>query len=154
MEGHGGRLKGASHECAMFLPWWRSMVLRVLRVNPCQRSATRRLLTTLLAVTLGLGGCAEHLVPQGPAVTPPRETADAFVMEDGTRLPYRAWMPDGSEPWAVVLALPPTGSRCSHLISAASATPRCAATGLGRGLWWTMHAPWCVCCTGDIRMRG
>ena len=46
----------------------------------------------------------EHLVPPGPAVAPPRETADAFVMPDGTRLPYRAWLPDG-EPWAVVLAL-------------------------------------------------
>ncbi len=80
------------------------MVLRLLRVNPSLWSATRRLLTVLLAVTLGLGGCAEHLVPPGPAVAPPREAADAFVMEDGTRLPYRVWMPDG-DPWAVVLAL-------------------------------------------------
>ena len=80
------------------------MALPVLRANPCLRPSGRRLLTALLAVTLGLGGCAEHLVPPGPAVTPPRETADAFVMEDGTRLPYRAWMPEG-EPWAVVLAL-------------------------------------------------
>ena len=43
-------------------------------------------------------------MPPGPAVDPPRETADAFVMPDGMRLPYRAWLPDG-DPWAVVLAL-------------------------------------------------
>jgi alpha-beta hydrolase superfamily lysophospholipase len=82
MEGHGARSQRASRKSTV----------------------GRRLLTALLAVTLGLGGCAEHLVPPGPAVTAPREMADAFVMQDGTRLPYRAWLPDG-EPWAVVLAL-------------------------------------------------
>jgi acylglycerol lipase len=79
------------------------MVLHVFRVSARLRSTGRRLFAGLLAVTLGLGGCGEHLVPPGPAVAPPRETADAFVMEDGTRLPYRAWLPDG-DPWAVVLA--------------------------------------------------
>jgi acylglycerol lipase len=37
-------------------------------------------------------------------VQPPAETNDAFVMPDGVRLPYRAWLP-GGDPWAVVLAL-------------------------------------------------
>jgi acylglycerol lipase len=64
----------------------------------------RRLLTVLLSVALVLGGCTEHLVPQGPAIERPRAAADAFVMPDGMRLPYRAWLPDGA-PWAVVLAL-------------------------------------------------
>src|SRR6476660_5404357 len=80
------------------------MALRILRSSLCPRSAGRRLLTVLLAVTLGLGSCAEHLVPPGSAVAPPRETVDAFVMEDGTHLPHRVWLPDG-DPWAVVLAL-------------------------------------------------
>ena len=62
------------------------------------------LLTALLVFALLLSGCATHLIPPGPAVGPPRETTDAFVMPDGTRLPYRAWLPDG-QPWAVILAL-------------------------------------------------
>ena len=63
-----------------------------------------RLLNALFAIILAVSGCAEHLVPPGPAVTPPREMADTFVMPDGMRLPYRSWLPDG-DPWAVVLAL-------------------------------------------------
>jgi len=63
-----------------------------------------RLLTALLTIALVLGGCATHLIPPGPPVGPPREAQDAFVMPDGTRLPYRVWLPDGP-PWAVVLAL-------------------------------------------------
>ena len=35
-------------------------------------------------MTLGLGGCAEHLVPPGPSSGGAAETANAFVMEDGT----------------------------------------------------------------------
>jgi alpha-beta hydrolase superfamily lysophospholipase len=46
----------------------------------------------------------EHLVPPGAAVAAPHEALDAFVMPDGTRLPYRAWLPD-HDPWAVILAL-------------------------------------------------
>ena len=63
-----------------------------------------RLLTALLTIALVLGGCATHLIPPGPPIAPPREAHDAFVMPDGTRLPYRVWLPDGP-PWAVVLAL-------------------------------------------------
>lgn len=62
----------------------------------------RRLLIVLLGVLLS--GCATHLVPEGLPVAPPARTARAFVMPDGTRLPYRVWRPDG-DPWAIVLAL-------------------------------------------------
>ena len=63
-----------------------------------------RLLSALFAVTFVVSSCAEHLVPPGPTVTSPQETPDSFMMADGTRLPYRTWLPDG-DPWAVVLAL-------------------------------------------------
>jgi alpha-beta hydrolase superfamily lysophospholipase len=68
----------------------------------------RRLLSALLSATLLLSGCAEHLVPPGAAVEAPHASDDAFVMPDGMRLPYRAWLPQGmpeGRPWAVVLAL-------------------------------------------------
>jgi alpha-beta hydrolase superfamily lysophospholipase len=61
-----------------------------------------------LLLTLVLAGCAAHLAPPGPTVEPARETADAFVMPDGMRLPYRVWLPrekPGEKPWAVMLAL-------------------------------------------------
>jgi acylglycerol lipase len=67
-----------------------------------------RLPTALLVMALALAGCAAQLAPPGPAIVPPRETAGAFVMPDGMRLPYRTWLPDGGkgeQPWAVVLAL-------------------------------------------------
>jgi alpha-beta hydrolase superfamily lysophospholipase len=44
------------------------------------------------------------VAPPGVNVEKPTETADAFVMADGTALPYRVWLPAGS-PSAVVLAL-------------------------------------------------
>ncbi len=64
-----------------------------------------RLLTALLGLALLLGGCAAHLIPPGPPVGPAREAQDAFVMPDGTRLPYRAWLPPDGKPWAAMLAL-------------------------------------------------
>jgi alpha-beta hydrolase superfamily lysophospholipase len=80
---------------------WLSVVLGVLRVNSF---FTRPLTSALLSLSLILSGCAEHLFPPGATVEPPHETRDAFIMPDGMRLPYRAWLPDG-DPWAVVLAL-------------------------------------------------
>jgi alpha-beta hydrolase superfamily lysophospholipase len=69
----------------------------------------RGLLSAWLSVALVLGGCAEHLVPPGPAVEAPHVSEQAFVMPDGTRLPYRVWLPEEAPaddaPWAVVLAL-------------------------------------------------
>ena len=70
------------------------------------RMDRRRLL--LGAASLGLSGCAGELArpvrETGPLLPPDGD----FVMRDGARLPYRAWMPPepaGVAPWAVVLAL-------------------------------------------------
>jgi acylglycerol lipase len=51
-----------------------------------------------------VAGCVGHIAPPGPVVEKPAETADAFVMPDGTVLPYREWLPKG-RPAAIVLAL-------------------------------------------------
>jgi acylglycerol lipase len=51
-----------------------------------------------------LAGCVAEMAPPGPAVEKPAETAAAFVMPDGTQLPYREWLPVG-RPRAVILAL-------------------------------------------------
>lgn len=56
----------------------------------------------LLGVTV-LAGCAAPL-PAAPVKGPADLDANAFIMADGARLPYRAWLPDGA-PHAVVLAL-------------------------------------------------
>ena len=40
-----------------------------------------------------LSGCASQWAPPGPPVMAAVETADAFIMPDGMRLPYRAWLP-------------------------------------------------------------
>ncbi|HET7881134.1 MAG TPA: alpha/beta fold hydrolase [Acetobacteraceae bacterium] len=69
-----------------------------------RRHMRLRLLSALFAVLFLASGCVEHLVPAGPTVGAPHEAEGAFIMADGTRLPYRSWLPDG-EPWAVVLAL-------------------------------------------------
>ncbi|HSU04986.1 MAG TPA: alpha/beta fold hydrolase [Acetobacteraceae bacterium] len=58
----------------------------------------------LLIVPLLLGACVAHLVPEGPLVEAPTETARAFVLPDGTALKYRVWEPAG-EVRAIVLAL-------------------------------------------------
>ncbi len=51
-----------------------------------------------------LAGCAAHLAPPGTPIGPAAAEADAFVMPDGARLPFRVWQPDGP-PRAIVLAL-------------------------------------------------
>jgi len=66
--------------------------------------------TLALLLLLALSGCAAALMPPGPAITAPHQVEDAFVMADGTKLPYRAWLPEGRDPrmeppWAVILAL-------------------------------------------------
>jgi len=63
-----------------------------------------RLLMALITLALSLGGCSTHFIPPGPTVASAQETVDAFLMPDGTRLPYRVWLPDG-QPLAVILAL-------------------------------------------------
>lgn len=57
-----------------------------------------------LGMALLSGACAPRLAPAGPAVGPPALAEDAFVMEDGARLPFREWRPEGA-PRAVLLAL-------------------------------------------------
>jgi alpha-beta hydrolase superfamily lysophospholipase len=71
--------------------------------SPDARMLTRR---ALLAggASLSLGGCVGISAPAGPAVTRPALDAGEFVMPDGTRLPYRSWLP-AAEPEAVILAL-------------------------------------------------
>jgi acylglycerol lipase len=63
----------------------------------------RRILTVFMAVSL-LTGCVTELGLPGPPIERPAESHDAFIMPDGYRLPYRAWLPE-APPWAVVLAL-------------------------------------------------
>lgn len=63
----------------------------------------RRLLCLLLAACV-LVGCIAP--PMRTSLRPPRppETDGTFVMQDGTVLPYRDWLPEG-QPQAVILAL-------------------------------------------------
>jgi alpha-beta hydrolase superfamily lysophospholipase len=62
------------------------------------------LLVTILLAPILLAGCVAPMPPHaGPADAPP-VTTGYFAMPDGTRLPYRAWLPD-TAPRAVVLAL-------------------------------------------------
>jgi alpha-beta hydrolase superfamily lysophospholipase len=62
------------------------------------------ILAASMLLTGLLTGCVGHIAPPGPMVDRPIETADSFVMPDGTALPYRQWLPNGP-PSAVVLAL-------------------------------------------------
>ncbi len=61
-----------------------------------------------LALSLATAGCATPAIQ--PPLTPPPDFGgpviadDAFVVQDGARLPYRRWGPD-AEPWGVVVAL-------------------------------------------------
>lgn len=60
------------------------------------------------AAGLALQGCAAGRAPPGWASDPAERADGLFVMRDGARLPYRAWMPPTPArvaPWAVVLAL-------------------------------------------------
>ncbi len=58
----------------------------------------------VLALVLLLSGCTTALAPPGPAIVQPAVLEGNFIMPDGIRLPYRAWLPDG-KPAAVILAL-------------------------------------------------
>jgi alpha-beta hydrolase superfamily lysophospholipase len=66
-------------------------------------AVTYRLGCLLVAVLL-LSGCMGRMAPPGAVIEQPTETAKAFVMPDGTALPYREWLPKDA-PVAVVLAL-------------------------------------------------
>jgi acylglycerol lipase len=60
--------------------------------------------TSVLLALLLFAGCVGQIAPPGPVVARPTETADVFIMPDGTTLPYRVWLPKGPAT-AVVLAL-------------------------------------------------
>ena len=62
-----------------------------------------RFIRAFLALFL-LAGCVARTTSSGPVVAEPTETADIFVMPDGTALPYRQWLPQ-DPPSVVVLAL-------------------------------------------------
>ena len=68
------------------------------------RSHIHRRHAVLLGSTALLTACVPLAAPPGPTIMPPNLAADAFLMPDGARLPYRAWLPAG-KPEAVVLAL-------------------------------------------------
>lgn len=55
-------------------------------------------------VTL-LGACTPVVFPKGEAVTEPTLNTQYLVADDGARLVYRKWMPDTTDPKAVVLAV-------------------------------------------------
>lgn len=76
------------------------------RFKPRAPGAAFRPAKAVLAILIGLAlsACTERLIPPGPAVIVPEMGGQAFVMPDGTRLPYRAWLPAG-RPRAVMLAL-------------------------------------------------
>lgn len=63
-----------------------------------------RCLRFFLLAALLLTGCAGPERILTPANVADAVTAGAFVMPDGSLLPYRQWLPKG-QPWAVVLAL-------------------------------------------------
>lgn len=75
-------------------------------------SLMRRRRFVALSLTLPmLAGCAERLVPEGPALAQPVASSGAFVMPDGMRLPYRVWKPE-APPRAIVLALHGMNDSC------------------------------------------
>jgi hypothetical protein len=53
----------------------------------------------LLLALVWLASCASPAPPPGVHPDKPPVTDGYFVMPDGTRLPYREWMPSGN-PWA------------------------------------------------------
>jgi alpha-beta hydrolase superfamily lysophospholipase len=82
---------------------------------PCSACASRtatgarrgqpgRRLVLGLALLLGLAGCTPAIMPAGLPLAPPGIADDGFVMSDGARLPYVAWMPEGP-PRAILLGL-------------------------------------------------
>jgi alpha-beta hydrolase superfamily lysophospholipase len=56
------------------------------------------------ASALTLSACTTLATPPGPSIEPPALQTDVFVMRDGAKLPYRAWLPDG-EPTTAILAI-------------------------------------------------
>ncbi len=75
-----------------------------LTASPPPTQGLRRRQLALLPLALAASGCAPQVIPAGLPVTDPAVSPRAFIMADGARLPYRAWLPPG-EPRAVLLGL-------------------------------------------------
>lgn len=104
-----------------------------------------------LSALLTLSACAPHVqgaLAPPPGFAGPRLEADAFVVQDGARLPCRLWAPQEAapEPWAAVIAL---HGMNDHHMAWNLAGPAWAAMGIavyacdqrgfgaapGRGVW-------------------
>jgi len=85
--------------------------------------------TVLGGLLLGLSACATPYVQpplmMGPDFDGPRIEPDAFVVQDGARLPFRVWSPGSVEPDVVVVAL--------HGMNDHASAWRLA------GPWWAEH---------------
>lgn len=98
---------------------------------------------------VGLAGCAPYVQPPlapPPGFAGPRLEAEAFIVQDGARLPCRLWAPQDVEPWAAIVAL---HGMNDHHMAWNIAGPAWAAMGIavyacdqrgfgaapGRGLW-------------------
>src|SRR5580704_13095733 len=100
MEGFRGKTRGQSWAVRHFGPRSGGLLAGMIAM-PRMRST---MLCDFALAALLLCACTAQIYSPGPPVTRPTETPDMFVMPDGMRLPYRAWLPNGP-PKAVVLAL-------------------------------------------------
>ena len=78
-------------------------VLSTMQPPPPPVPLPRRAALALGAAAL-LAGCAAPAAVTRPPSVPPTRQDGAFLMPDGARLPYRAWLPQGT-PSAAILAL-------------------------------------------------
>ena len=114
-----------------------SLWRRSPRVRDVRRRRSERILgAALVLAALSLGACSTpYIQPQlippagfaGPAILePPRPgSPGAFIVQDGARLPYLRWSPEGAEPDVVIVAL--------HGMNDHNASFRLA------GPWWARH---------------
>jgi acylglycerol lipase len=77
-------------------------MVAVLSTSPRHMPAIGR--RALILGTAALSGCVSAATPPGPRLREIGMEDDAFVMADGARLPFHAWLPQG-RPRSVVLAL-------------------------------------------------
>ena len=63
-----------------------------------------RLLNTLILLLL-VQACAPVIKPMGPVQGPPTVTENALIARDGAALPMQIWLPQGTNPHSVIVAL-------------------------------------------------
>jgi alpha-beta hydrolase superfamily lysophospholipase len=89
-------------------------------------------LRLLCLVLCGLAACTPVTMPAGSSLAVPAVARDAFVMADGARLPYRAWLPpDGAPLRAILLGLHGFGDHSGNAFE----TPAPLFTELGIGIY-------------------